>query len=189
VGSVKRRRPVCWIGIDPSYSGYGIVQLSEHDNCLVERLQFTPKKTGTGAARLDTIFRELTEKFWAIGVAYTVEAVALEGYAMHAKFGREKAGELGGLTKIAIAHELGMEPLIVPPTSLKRFVTGSGGASKDDMRAAVEEKWGERFSSHDIADAYGLAQMARASLHGTDVDHEREALDNLMSRVKPISRT
>lgn len=172
-------RPVSWIGIDPSYSAYAIVRLHDDGSYHDQVLDFSPKMVGEGANRLDMIFRILSEKFETVRTCFDVKAVAVEGYAMNAKFGREIAGELGGLTRVVLMRELRKTALIVPPYSLKKFVTGDRKASKDDMKAGVTAKWGVTVNTHDRADAYGLAQVAKASTRGTAVDYEREVLEKL----------
>lgn len=175
-------RRICWIGIDPSYSGYGLVRLHEDDTYDAQLLRFSPKEAGKGAVRLDAVFRTLQGKFKEIASCFDTQVIALEGYAMNAKFGREMAGELGGLTRLLALREFKKAPVIVPPFSLKKFVTGGGPASKDQIRAAVEEKWGEKIKSHDIADAYGLARLAKAFHRGTDVEYERQVIAVLKER-------
>jgi Holliday junction resolvasome RuvABC endonuclease subunit len=176
-------RPLCWIGIDPSYSATAIVRLHSDDTYHAQTVSFSPKTTGNGAQRLDAIWRILAEKFETLYTFYDVRAVALEGYAMESKFGREMAGELGGLLRVLSMRELHRSPLIVAPSSLKKFVTGAGRADKDAMKAAVAEKWGAVFKSHDEADAYGLARIAKASQRGTVVDYEKEVLKTVMQRT------
>lgn len=175
-------RPVCWMGIDPSYSAFAIVRVHDDGTHHAQVLDFSPKMAGQGSQRLDMVFRVLQEKFETVYTCFDVKAVALEGYAMGAKFGREMAGEIGGLTRILVMRELKRQALIVPPTSLKKFVTNSGKATKDDMIRMVDSKWAVHFKSHDLADAFGLAQMAKASQRGTTIGYEREVLDALSKR-------
>jgi|ERR1017187_5949954 crossover junction endodeoxyribonuclease RuvC len=49
----------------------------------------------------------------------------------------------------------------VPPKTLKKWTTGNGNASKDDMAAFVKSRWNFVSSSDDINDAYALAQMGQ----------------------------
>lgn len=172
----------CWIGIDPSYTAYAMVRLYSDDTFDAETVVFSPKLVGHGSRRLDAIFRILQLKFETVASCFDVRAVALEGYAIQSKFGREVAGELGGLTKVLSMRELRKPPIIVPPTSLKKFVTGTGKADKDMMKAGVAEKWGESFKSHDLADAYGLARMAKASQRGTADENEKIVLAAITGR-------
>lgn len=175
-------RPICWLGIDPSYSGFAITRLHTDDTYHAQTLDFSPKLTGSGAQRLDIIWRILSEKFETVHLCFDVRAVALEGYAMESKWGRELAGELGGLVRVLSMRELRRAPLIVAPSALKKFVTGGGKADKDAMKAAIKEKWGPDFKSHDQADAYGLARIAKASHRGTLIDYEKEVLKTVMLR-------
>lgn len=175
-------RPICWLGIDPSYSATAIIRLYSDESYHAQTINFTPKLVGNGAQRLDAIWRILAEKFETVHTYYDVKAVALEGYAMETKFGREMAGELGGLLRVLSMRELHRSPLIVAPAALKKFVTGAGRADKDAMRAGVAAKWGAVFKSHDEADAYGLARIAMASQRGTTTDYEKEVVKVVMQR-------
>ncbi|MCX5318137.1 hypothetical protein [Streptomyces sp. NBC_00154] len=47
----------------------------------------------------------------------------------------------------------------VAPTSVKKFVTGSGRADKDKMLLAVYMRWQFEAPNHDVADAYTLARI------------------------------
>lgn len=182
-------RPVCWMGIDPSYSAFAIVRIHADDTYHDQVLDFQPKIVGEGSRRLDMIFRILTEKFETVFTCYDVKAIAIEGYAMQTKFGREIAGELGGMTRVAVVRELRKVPLIVPPTSLKKFVTDSGQATKQDMIDGVEAKWGLRMKTHDRADAYGLAQMAKASMRGASLEYEKKVMEHLSAAGRKITRS
>lgn len=175
-------RPICWLGIDPSYANFAIVRLHGDGSHHADEIKFTPKLTGTGSQRLDAIWRVLQDKFAALYNAFTIKAVCLEGYAMQSMFGREMAGELGGIVRVLSMRELLRMPLIVAPAALKKFVTGAGKADKDAMCAAVKELWGVDVPSHDVADAYGLARIAEASTKGATEPHQREVLKTVMQR-------
>jgi Holliday junction resolvasome RuvABC endonuclease subunit len=57
-----------------------------------------------------------------------------------------------------------LEPIIVPPTVLKKYVTGKGNASKAQMMEGVAKKWGPQFDNDNLADAYALAQYCKESM-------------------------
>jgi crossover junction endodeoxyribonuclease RuvC len=51
----------------------------------------------------------------------------------------------------------------IPPTSLKKFATGQGTASKERMTVAAQREWpGVDFPTDDAVDAAWLAALARA---------------------------
>lgn len=106
----------------------------------------------------------------------------MEGYARGRLNWREEAGELGAVVKLALRAQLPPPvcyPTIVPPTSLKKFITGTGGASKDVILKEVLRKWGRDLGDHNAADAYGLAELAKAVMEGTELKYERDVIAKL----------
>lgn len=148
-----------WVGLDQSYSGFGIV-VTDVFGTESLLLKFPPKDSD--GMRLGDIYVNLINIFTRCQDAYDDVHVAMEGYAMGRTFNREKLGELGGVVKLAHATVFGSDPLVVPPTSLKKFITGKGNASKKEVVAAVREKWDSEVKNDNIADAYGLAQYIKA---------------------------
>jgi len=63
-------------------------------------------------------------------------------------------GELGGVVRLRL-FELAIPWIEVPPAALKKYATGSGGASKEMMTAAAEVA-GADPNNHDEADAFWL---------------------------------
>lgn len=171
------------VGIDASYSGFGIVALQPVTGLAdIVTLQFEPKKFGSGIDRLIAIEQALAVHLAAWNDADTIEHVCLEGYAMASKFGREKAGELGAIVKRTL-HEVLADPVcyptIVAPFSLKKFITGKASVGKSVIIKDVLRKWGRDLDDDNAADAYGLAQIAKALIHGTELAYEQTVLDNL----------
>jgi Holliday junction resolvasome RuvABC endonuclease subunit len=119
--------------------------------------------------------------------------VALEGYAMGFR-GKSNTifgiGELGGVLQLLIL-ERGIDILLVPPTSLKLFVTGSGrpkGKGKEPVMLAIGQRLGVQFSTSDQYDSAGLLVMGEyyarvkssARLRGRSLllaEHEIKALN------------
>jgi len=165
-----------WVGIDQSYTGFGLALLG-HDEVHTVLGKFESAKYGTGPGRLLDIERWLTRE---LSVLDTVEHVCLEGYANGAKFGREIAGELGYAVKRTL-YLLGMPYNVVPPTSVKKFATGKGTAKKNEMLLAVYKRWGIEFSNDNLADAYTLAEIAKAvDTQDTSLTkYQQEALSKL----------
>ena len=85
--------------------------------------------------------------------------VAIEGYAMGSKTRPQMAGELGGHLRLLL-WQAGVPYIIVPPTTLKKYVLGKGNAAKELMLKEVFRKWGYDTTSNDRADAYALARIA-----------------------------
>lgn len=92
------------------------------------------------------------------------ELVAVEGYAyvrnIHAFITLVEIGT----TIRSVLYRLNLPWIEVPPTVLKKWTTGKGNATKDQMAAAVKARWQYHSPSHDIVDAFALAQMAQLGL-------------------------
>jgi crossover junction endodeoxyribonuclease RuvC len=103
------------------------------------------------------------------------EAAVIEGYSFGSQAGREVLGELGGIARLAI-YQLGVMLVVIPPKLLKKYVTGSGNAGKDEVIAAAIRNFGFEGISNNEADAYMLRCMARDWINEEDVSKERKSL-------------
>lgn len=159
-----------YIGVDQSYSGFAITLLRG-------RTQRTTvyKGEGTGVDRLKNIKNHLTE---TLITCPKIEDAAMEGYA----FGSQMAnmlGELGGMVKL-VFHDFGIYPLIVPPTNLKKYVTGKGnGIPKSQMLLYVYKKWGVDITDDNGADSYSLARLVSGS---HTLEYEKDVYDKLQDK-------
>lgn len=168
-----------FVGIDQSYTGFAFCAYYPIEKDAVECVwKYPPAKYGSGIDRLNVISSELISTLYRLDRdRFSVLHVCMEGYASGSKFGREQAGELGAIVKQSIRATLDTPvcyPTIVPPTSLKKFVTGSGSAAKDNMLLGVYKKWGAEYTDNNQADAYGLARLAEA-LHTGETTSKYEA--------------
>ena len=66
---------------------------------------------------------------------------------------------------LSCSDRMGIEPHVVNISTVKKFATGNGHASKDDMVAAARARWGDDTADPDIADAAWLAEHARQHMH------------------------
>lgn len=178
--------PVIHVGIDPSYSAFAMVahvtgpKENGHHQWLWD---FSPSKAGRAGARLRCIQATLRDAFGEIHSHGRIAVVALEGYAPGRTQNREVMGELGGVVKMVLDEEVGDgRVFVVAPTALKKFVTGSGSAPKDNVLLQVYKKWGVEFRSNDVADAFGLMQVARALNYGAERAYEQEVIKSLLAK-------
>jgi hypothetical protein len=168
------------VGIDPSLTGFAMAfYCSGATDFLTAR--YTSKHKGID--RLIDIGGWMDQTLGEV-TAYDVGMVCLEGYAPNSKWGREVAGELCGMVKMELRTlfpDPVCYPTVVAPSMLKKFVTGTGNAKKDQMMMATYKKWGFEAKTNDEADAYGLARVAAAIL-GIDqpgLAYERDVLSRL----------
>ena len=140
----------------------------------------------TGAARLAWFYDEIG----ALVRRYAVEMVALEGYSFGSRNGREVAGELGGVARLAL-HHAGVPFMVVPPTSLKMFATGRSNAEKDSVAKELFKRWSVDLDGNDATDAAGLALMAFQRLHCglrlTTV--QQKAMESIVTKPKRSAAT
>ena len=167
-GGLKSEHPV-YIGIDQSYSGFAITALDAENKSDYYSIVY--KAEGSGVDRLKGIQAFVMD----VLTEFTIVDVAMEGYA----FGSQMAnmlGELGGMVKMTL-RDFGDYPLIVPPTHLKKYVTGKGnGVSKSQMLLYVFRKWGADITDDNAADSYALAKL----VSGAHVlEYEKEVYDKL----------
>jgi crossover junction endodeoxyribonuclease RuvC len=165
------------VGIDQSYTGFAITAIDKKGNYYTE----VYKPDTTGIQRLADL-RTYAEEFLS---EFEVEKVALEGYAYGSKTAN-LAGELGGMIKLMLFDlypdtEEAQYPLIVPPTSLKKYVTGKGRVEKNQILLSVYKKWDVEFTDDNAADSYGLARLVR---NKHDFEYEKEVYDKLVSPGK-----
>jgi len=110
-----------------------------------------------GYLRLQLIANEVAETLQIWQPAF----VAIEGYAYVRNVGAfVKLVEVGTMVR-SVLYTLGIPWVEVPPTVLKKWTTGKGNATKDMMALSVKQRWAYQSHSHDIVDAYALAQMAQ----------------------------
>lgn len=174
------------IGIDQSYSGFGFTILDVDDPDEYSTIVFKAEQMHVD--RLIWV-REKLKKLLVLSGGFKSVTVAMEGYA----FGTTMAhmlGELGAVVKLTCYEELdkfeGKYPYIIPPTTLKKYVTGKGtGVQKNQVLLAVYKKWGVEFTDDNAADSYALAMLAAGK---GDLAYELEILQKIKGptfREKP----
>jgi Holliday junction resolvasome RuvABC endonuclease subunit len=117
---------------------------------------FTIKPRGRrGMQRLAYIRNRILEQ-----VALGTDLVAIEGYSYASKGSSGVSlGELGGVIRLAL-WEAGTPLAEVPPSCLKKYATGRGNASKDEVLVACVKRLGLEPRSNNESDAAWLRAMA-----------------------------
>ena len=138
------------LGLDPSLTSTGIAPPVD----VPFRLKSKPG--AHPAARLAAI-RDAVLRVVTVSRA---NVVAIEGYsfASHAAHAHE-LGALGGLLRVAL-WEADVPYAEVPPATLKKYATGKGNASKEEVLGAAIRRLGYTGDHTDEADALWLRAMA-----------------------------
>ena len=161
------------IGIDQSFSGFGLTVLSLDGTYRSTVTKFD----GHGVDRLLSVQAFLKNVHsTCAGDQQRILGWAMEGYAYGSQMAN-MAGEMGATIKLILKQIDTAYPLIVPPTSLKKYATGRGNStSKSQIMLAVYRKWGVELLDDNAADSFVLAKMSEGK---PDLDYEREVLKSL----------
>ncbi len=145
------------IGIDPSLTGTGIVVLNDSFEVIEKHLIATTPKW-----EIEERYKKILEQ-----VQLTTErfrnnehVISIEGLAFGAR--GQAMFQLAGL-HFLIRYNLfigELEYKIVPPTVIKKHITGKGNTKKELMLKEIYKKWGVDFNNNNLADAYALARYS-----------------------------
>ncbi|MEU6267677.1 hypothetical protein [Saccharopolyspora shandongensis] len=155
------------VGIDPSLTGTGVAELllDSEDRWQVFRWHCPTKGTRRDtldmrAARIGRITADVMS--WAPGA----DLVVVEGPAYASTVGSllDRYGLWWRIVYRLLAHDVPVA--VCPPTVLKKFITGNGGAKKADVMDAVNAMWypDVPITNDNEADALGLASIGAAAL-------------------------
>lgn len=157
-----------FIGIDPSLTGTGVVCLNEEGIVEDEQLiKTTPKQKIEDRLELinNTIIKLLNNKYqirYTNGYIYKNKVnIYMEGLSFGAK--GNAITQLAGLhylLRINLLKRIDLKLEIIPPTTLKKFITGKGNSRKELMLLEVYKRWGVEYKNNNLCDAYSLARMA-----------------------------
>ena len=149
------------VGLDLSLNSTGI-SISGGDT--VKTYAIAPSFKAKQEEKIDFIVDEIIHFTFP---SYAKVIFFIEGYS----FTQRSASitilaELAGALKNHLRHN-GINYYIIPPTVLKKYVTGKGNAKKEQMLLGVYKTWGMEFITNDEVDAYALMQLGKDLL---DVD-------------------
>lgn len=141
----------------------------------------------SGHAGAEDPYRRLSQLRRELAYAFAVRPpgpalVVVEDYALGApgRLSLVRLGEIGGIVRTWL-FEQDWPIALVSPSTVKRFATGNGNATKQDMiaRAVALGARLSRFDNDDEADAFHLRRMGLASaglLDGKLNDHELDSV-------------
>lgn len=145
------------VGLDLSLNstGFYVVESAGEASGLIQ-----PGKL-TGVRRLDHVLTHVSK---IVGVPNTL--VVVEDFSFGSK--GQAVFQIAGLGYL-VRHMLwrnSVPTLLVPPTMLKKYVTGSGNADKSIVLKEIFKRWGKDINDDNVADAYGLARIGVAHVAG-----------------------
>lgn len=137
------------LAIDPSLNGTGLAIGNKNSILLTETISIKKLK---GMERVEFIISRIKTLIFE----HNIKEVIIEGYSFGSR-GRAlfQLGELGGVIRYEL-FKLGIEIKEIPPTSLKKFITGKGNAKKEEVLEGVNKKTNLNLKDHNQADAVAL---------------------------------
>lgn len=162
--------------VDPSLTGMGVMFMTKDGQMEYAEFSSKPQKTLEGRLKR---YNDLAGSVQRLIKYHVPKLCLIEGYAFGAKGASVVSlGEFGGILRNSIVG-ISDVTIEVPPTVLKKFVTGKGNAKKLDVVSALSSKYAITFKSDNHADAFGLALLGRAVLGYMELtnNHQRDAAD------------
>lgn len=147
------------LGIDPSLTATGLY-LRETESWTAPECTLISPKNLRDMERLCFI-RDFLLGFINKNRGFPLDLAVIEGYAMGAKTHTHDLGEAGAMLKTAI-YEAGIDLLIVPPATLKKFITGSGNGKKQVMMVEALSRYHVKITDDNICDAFCLTHFGEA---------------------------
>lgn len=141
------------LGIDTSTrTGYAVV--SSTAKCILVADEIKVPKGVIGMDRCIQIANSVGELL----TSYPIDAVVIENYGFANSHTLVTLVEIGTLVRMVLWQN-DRAFLAVPPTTLKKFVTGKGNSKKNEIMMHVFKKWGFEAKTDNVADAVGLAMF------------------------------
>lgn len=165
-----------FVGLDLS-TRTGLVILDESGNVLTEK-EITSKIKEDPQRMID-----LTEQ--VLSHLEKDDVIAIEGFSYGSR-GKGIAFQFGYGYSVQIAlYTNDFNYLIVTPSQVKKYATGKGNASKDNMILPIYKKWGYEHESDNVRDAFVLAQIARATKTSVELTkYQKEVINSLNKEGK-----
>ncbi len=148
-------------GIDPSVRvlGWGVVEMHDQSFRYLASDTLYTNPAETMSMRLGKLFKKLD----SLLDQYLPDVVALEGiFVRDDPSAAFKLGHVQGIV-MSLAGMKGMKLQEVAPTLVKKTLTGTGRAGKEQVRSMVLHvlaHQGIKFSSYDESDALAIAYAA-----------------------------
>ena len=178
------KRIIWSLGIDPSLTGTGIVQIRGDDpramwvdgayDVVLSECISTPAKTPL-LSRCETIVSVIEG---ILAAAPSSMHITIEDWTT-SRFSVLQLVPLQTLVRHAIWKQ-GREFKLLTPTALKNVATGDGGAKKKAMKLAAAQRFGFETKNDNLADAFLLSMLGATTGHDI-VPSQKHAVSLLRS--------
>lgn len=154
------------IGLDLSFTGTGLVKFKDGGVLDTKLIKTIPEGKDI-CSRFHRINECLTEVNDFCFTEFDEEKIiVIEGYSFNSRSGMcFSIGEMGGVIKnhlyqmYLLKSDKVTKFLEIPPTQLKKFITGKGQCKKELILKEIYKNFGFDTDDNNIADAYALAYL------------------------------
>jgi crossover junction endodeoxyribonuclease RuvC len=148
-----------FVGLDLSFRGTGLTVLSESSDILSQKL-ITSSPKECIEQRISSIFTQIFSEL----KQYSPFVIYMEGLSFSSS--GQATLDLAGLhfyVRVIMYHSCPERLYIIPPTTLKKYVTGTGRCQKNLMLLKTYKKFGVEFTDDNLCDSYCLARYGIAN--------------------------
>ncbi|MEK5058616.1 hypothetical protein BK126_03115 [Paenibacillus sp. FSL H7-0326] len=162
-----------YVGIDPS-SKTGMVLLDRNGNYL-DGFEITSSEEDT-TVQIDQIIDEIFNNLEPNDV------IAIEGFSYNSK-GRSIDYQFGLGHAIRLElYRQNIKWIEVAPTQVKKYASGKGNASKENMIIPILRHWSFEHNSNNVRDAFVLAHIARSVRSGVfTTKYQKEVVEAILA--------
>jgi crossover junction endodeoxyribonuclease RuvC len=164
------------LGLDLSFTatGWSIITVDENTIISYGEIETTKKSFPDDIDRCV----EINKHIFDIISAYQPDVVIIENtFTGVNKATSKKLHQLGGIVR-AMLKTAGVAYIDLAPTTLKKYVTNKGNASKQEMLDEINNVLGLELTSDNVADSLGLAMYGVREVHSASVTFNSIILDN-----------
>ena len=149
------------VGIDASLTGTGLVIIDKSCEVLFEELISSSSKDDIESRLID-----ISDRIFSKIEKYKDLTICIEGLSFGSR--GQATLDLAGLHFYLRTILFRDKYLfyVIPPTTLKRYVTGGGQCQKNLMLLKCYKKFGVEFSNDNLCDAYCLARYGLENYMG-----------------------
>lgn len=175
--------PVWVVGIDLSLASTAVAAMDLSGGDLFVHRVKSKGSTADGLhTKLDR-YRKLAIEIAEAAVAPSPVLVAIEGAQFATSKDTSAHRRAGVWWRVCdLVQSSGIPVIEVPPTTIKKWGTGKGNASKDMVLASAVRRWPEVVGQNDEADAAWLADIAAYVLNSAIVTHTK-ARDAVVAKL------
>lgn len=175
------------LGIDPSFTGTGIVLLN--NGGIIKQVFLSTPSTDSIYARVKTIQATIRAQCDEMPDLFVIEGISFASKGQAAL----QQGYLQYSIREYILYVLNQGFIDVAPTQLKKFATGKGQCDKNLILKEVYKRWGYDTDNDNLADAFVLAKIGEAYLQDNYEPHDLhlfqfEVIDSLKNPKPKKSR-